>query len=76
MRLTNIHLTAAIMILSGAVASADTITLRSGEVVQGTFIGGTARQIRFRRQRRHPELRRGARAIGDVRRSELPATAA
>jgi hypothetical protein len=27
-------------------ASADSITLRSGEVVQGTFIGGTARQIR------------------------------
>jgi hypothetical protein len=27
-------------------ASADTITLRSGEVIQGTFIGGTARQIR------------------------------
>jgi hypothetical protein len=27
-------------------ASADTVTLRNGEVVQGTFIGGTARQIR------------------------------
>jgi hypothetical protein len=28
-------------------ASADTLTLRSGEVVQGTFLGGTARQIRM-----------------------------
>jgi hypothetical protein len=46
MRLTNIHLAAAVMILSGAMASADTITLRNGEVIQGTFIGGTARQIR------------------------------
>jgi len=27
--------------------SADTLTLRSGQVVQGTFIGGTARQIRM-----------------------------
>jgi len=32
--------------ICSAVASADTITLRSGEVVQGTFLGGTARQIR------------------------------
>jgi hypothetical protein len=27
--------------------SADTLTLRNGEVVQGTFLGGTARQIRM-----------------------------
>jgi hypothetical protein len=29
-----------------AVASADTINLRSGEIVQGTWLGGTARQVR------------------------------
>ena len=32
---------------AAALASADTLTLRSGEVVQGTFLGGTARQIRM-----------------------------
>jgi hypothetical protein len=51
MRLTNIHLAAATLILAGAipgvtVANADSINLRTGEVVQGTFLGGTARQIR------------------------------
>jgi hypothetical protein len=35
-----------ILIICGGLASADTITLRSGEVVQGTYLGGTARQIR------------------------------
>jgi hypothetical protein len=35
-----------ILMICGGVASADTITLRSGETVQGTFLGGTARQIR------------------------------
>jgi hypothetical protein len=35
-----------ILIICSAVANADTITLRSGEVVQGTYLGGTARQIR------------------------------
>jgi hypothetical protein len=35
-----------ILFICSAVASADTVTLRSGEVVQGTYIGGTARQIR------------------------------
>jgi hypothetical protein len=30
-----------------ALASADTLTLRSGEVVQGTYLGGTAREIRM-----------------------------
>jgi hypothetical protein len=34
------------LLLSGAVADADTINLRSGDVVQGTYLGGTARQIR------------------------------
>ncbi|MGD1068901.1 MAG: hypothetical protein ABSB15_02080 [Bryobacteraceae bacterium] len=46
MRLTNIQFAAAIMILVGTMATADTITLRNGEVVQGTYIGGTARLIR------------------------------
>jgi hypothetical protein len=35
-----------ILFICSSVASADTITLRSGEVVQGTYLGGTARQIR------------------------------
>jgi hypothetical protein len=30
-----------------AIASADTLTLRNGDVVQGTYLGGTARQIRM-----------------------------
>jgi hypothetical protein len=30
-----------------ALVSADTLTLRSGEVVEGTYIGGTAREIRM-----------------------------
>ncbi len=30
-----------------ALLSADTLTLRSGEVVQGTYLGGTAREIRM-----------------------------
>jgi hypothetical protein len=35
-----------ILFTCGAVASADTVTLRSGEVIQGTYLGGTARQLR------------------------------
>jgi hypothetical protein len=35
-----------ILLLSCAVASADTINLRNGERIQGTYLGGTARQIR------------------------------
>jgi hypothetical protein len=35
-----------ILFICSAIASADTITLRGGEVVQGTYLGGTARQIR------------------------------
>ncbi len=31
----------------GSMASADTINLRNGEFVQGTYLGGTARQIRL-----------------------------
>jgi len=30
-----------------AVCSADTVTLRNGQIVQGTYLGGTARQIRI-----------------------------
>jgi hypothetical protein len=30
-----------------AVLSADTLTLRNGETIQGTFLGGTARQVRM-----------------------------
>src|SRR5580698_8246567 len=32
---------------TAALLSADVLTLRSGETVQGTFIGGTARQVRM-----------------------------
>jgi hypothetical protein len=46
MRFTNIHRLAVTLLLGGLAASADTINLRSGEVIQGAFIGGTARQIR------------------------------
>jgi hypothetical protein len=34
-------------LLFGNMASADTFNLRGGEVVQGTYLGGTARQIRI-----------------------------
>jgi hypothetical protein len=33
--------------LAAMAASADTIVLKSGETIQGTFLGGTARQIRM-----------------------------
>jgi len=33
------------MMICGTFASADTINLRTGEVVQGTYMGGTSRQI-------------------------------
>lgn len=33
--------------IAAGLMSADTLTLRSGETVQGTFLGGTARQIRM-----------------------------
>jgi hypothetical protein len=35
-----------ILLILSAVASADTINLRNGDVVQGNYLGGTARQIR------------------------------
>jgi hypothetical protein len=35
-----------VFLIFGGMLSADTVTLRSGEAVQGTFLGGTARQIR------------------------------
>jgi hypothetical protein len=36
-----------LLLIFSAVASADTINLRNGEVVQGNYLGGTARQIRI-----------------------------
>jgi hypothetical protein len=38
-----------VILICGAAGllSADTLTLRSGETIQGTFLGGTARQIRM-----------------------------
>jgi hypothetical protein len=35
-----------VLFICSALASADTVTLRSGEVIQGTYLGGTARQLR------------------------------
>ncbi|MGA2716026.1 MAG: hypothetical protein ABSG41_23245 [Bryobacteraceae bacterium] len=32
---------------AAALLSADTLTLRNGEIVQGTYLGGTARQVRM-----------------------------
>ena len=43
MRLNTILLTFAVAIL----ASADTLTLRNGQTLQGTFLGGTSRQVRI-----------------------------
>lgn len=39
--------TGILICLAAGLLSADTLTLRSGETVQGTFLGGTARQIRM-----------------------------
>ena len=36
-----------VFLMFGALASADTFYLRNGEAVQGTYLGGTARQIRI-----------------------------
>ncbi len=43
------RLTATLTLLVGAagLASADTIALRNGEVIQGTYLGGNARQVRM-----------------------------
>ncbi len=46
MKLTSTWLAGVMLILGGSAASADSINLRNGEVVQGTYIGGTPRQIR------------------------------
>ena len=37
----------ALFCAAAAVLSADTLTLRDGETIQGTYLGGTARQIRM-----------------------------
>jgi len=34
------------LLIFSAAASADTVTLRNGQIVQGTYLGGTARQVR------------------------------
>lgn len=39
--------TAVFICAAAGLLSADTLTLRNGEVIQGTFLGGTARQIRM-----------------------------
>jgi hypothetical protein len=43
------RLTTTILLICAAacVAGADTLTLRSGQTVQGTFLGGTSRQVRI-----------------------------
>jgi hypothetical protein len=38
---------AAVLLGTGGFLRADTLTLRSGETIQGTYLGGTARQIRM-----------------------------
>ncbi len=37
----------ALVCMAAAFLSADTLTLRSGETIQGTYLGGTARQVRM-----------------------------
>ncbi len=39
--------TGILVFAAAALLSADTLTLRSGETIQGTFLGGTTRQIRM-----------------------------
>jgi len=47
MKLTRLTLSVSgAFLICVAIASADTIHLRSGEIVQGTWLGGTARQVR------------------------------
>lgn len=38
---------AGVALLSGSLASADTLTLKNGRVMNGTYLGGTAREIRL-----------------------------
>ncbi|HKD10132.1 MAG TPA: hypothetical protein VKB79_29760 [Bryobacteraceae bacterium] len=40
------HRIVTVFAVFAAVCSADTVTLRNGQIVQGTYLGGTARQIR------------------------------
>src|SRR5665213_2906468 len=48
MRIMSLSIRSVLLICSAAaLLSADTLTLRSGETVQGTFLGGTARQVRM-----------------------------
>lgn len=39
--------TGAVLLAAAALLSADTLILRSGETIQGTFLGGTTRQVRM-----------------------------
>src|SRR6516165_5383117 len=34
-------------VVAGAICSADTVTLRDGRVMNGTYLGGTSREMRF-----------------------------
>ncbi|HOK48018.1 MAG TPA: hypothetical protein PLA43_09060 [Bryobacteraceae bacterium] len=38
---------AAVIAVAASIASADTLTLRDGRTIEGSYLGGTARQIRF-----------------------------
>ncbi|MGE5567737.1 MAG: hypothetical protein ACM3S5_01755 [Rhodospirillales bacterium] len=38
---------AAVIAVAACIASADTLTLRDGRTIEGSYLGGTARQIRF-----------------------------
>lgn len=47
MRLNSAFFTVLLSASLAATVAADTVTLRNGESLQGTYLGGTARQIRF-----------------------------
>lgn len=65
MRLTYIGLT---VVLAGS-AWADTVTLRSGRVIQGTYLGGSARQVRIDSGNQVQTL-----DVGDIAKIEFTAT--
>ena len=41
---------AGIALACASLAFADTITMKNGDVIKGTFLGGTARQVRVYKQ--------------------------
>jgi hypothetical protein len=67
MRLIYIGLT---VVLAGS-AWADTVTLRSGRVIQGTYLGGSARQVRIDSGNQVQTL-----DVGDIAKIEFTATEA